>query len=60
MGDVVKEDDPIVDVMADKATVTIPSPDSGVVSSMSGEVGDTIAVVSALVGFTSPTTWMRR
>ena len=53
VGDAVKEDDPIVDVMTDKATVTIPSPVGGVVSSLSGEVGDMIAVGSALVEFDS-------
>ena len=49
VGDAVKEDEPIVDVMTDKAAVTIPSPVSGVVSSLNGGVGDTIAVGSALV-----------
>ena len=53
VGDTVKEDDPIVDVMTDKAAVTIPSPVSGVVSSLNGEVGDMIAVGSALVEFDS-------
>ena len=56
VGDIVKEDDPIVDVMTDKAAVTIPSPVSGVVSSLSGEVGDMIAVGSSLVEFDSDTT----
>ena len=56
VGDAVKEDDPIVDVMTDKAAVTIPSPVSGVVSSLSGEVGDMIAVGSALVEFDSDDT----
>ena len=49
VGDSVSEDDPIVDVMTDKATVTIPSPVSGVISSLSGDVGDMIAVGSSLV-----------
>jgi len=49
VGDSVSEDDPIVDVMTDKATVTIPSPVSGVVSSLSGGVGDMIAVGSTLL-----------
>ena len=44
IGDSVAEDAPIVDVMTDKATVTIPSPTSGVVKELSGEVGDMIAV----------------
>ena len=49
VGDSVSEDDPIVDVMTDKATVTIPSPVSGVISSLSGDVGDMIAVGSSLM-----------
>jgi len=53
VGDSVAEDDPIVDVMTDKATVTIPSPVSGVITSLSGEVGDMVAVGSTLVQFGS-------
>ena len=49
VGDSVSEDDPIVDVMTDKATVTIPSPVGGVISSLSGDVGDMIAVGSSLM-----------
>ena len=52
-GDAVSEDDPIVDVMTDKATVTIPSPVTGVVSALSGEVGEMVAVGSTLVEFDS-------
>ncbi len=52
-GDTVTEDDPIVDVMTDKATVTIPSPVTGVVTSLSGNVGDMVAVGSTLVEFDS-------
>ena len=52
-GAAVSEDDPIVDVMTDKATVTIPSPVTGVVSSLSGEVGEMVAVGSTLVEFDS-------
>ncbi|MEE3232463.1 MAG: dihydrolipoamide acetyltransferase family protein, partial [Candidatus Thermoplasmatota archaeon] len=52
-GDVVSEDDSIVDVMTDKATVTIPSPVTGVVNSLSGEVGEMVAVGSTLVEFDS-------
>ena len=52
-GDAVTEDDPIVDVMTDKATVTIPSPVTGVVTSLSGDVGDMVAVGSTLVEFDS-------
>jgi 2-oxoisovalerate dehydrogenase E2 component (dihydrolipoyl transacylase) len=49
VGDQVSEDDPIVDVMTDKATVTIPSPVDGVVSSLSGGVGDMIGVGTTLL-----------
>ena len=51
VGDSVSEDDPIVDVMTDKATVTIPSPTDGTVLSLNGEVGDMIAVGSVLIEF---------
>ena len=54
-GDAVTEDDPIVDVMTDKATVTIPSPITGVVRSLNGDVGEMVAVGSALVEFDSDT-----
>ena len=53
VGDSVAEDDPIVDVMTDKATVTIPSPVSGVITSLSGEVGGMVAVGATLVEFGS-------
>ena len=53
VGESVSEDDPIVDVMTDKATVTIPSPVNGVIASLSGEVGDMVAVGSTLVQFGS-------
>ena len=53
LGDSVAEDDPIVDVMTDKATVTIPSPVSGVITSLSGEVGGMVAVGATLVEFGS-------
>ena len=53
VGDSVSEDDPIVDVMTDKATVTIPSPVNGTIASLSGEVGDMVAVGSTLVQFGS-------
>ena len=51
VGDSVSEDDPIVDVMTDKATVTIPSPTDGTVLSLNGEVGDMIAVGAVLIEF---------
>ena len=53
VGDTVAEDDPIVDVMTDKATVTIPSPVSGTIHSLSGGVGDMIAVGSTLLEINS-------
>lgn len=53
VGDSIKEDDQIVDIMTDKATVTIPSPTDGIVTELSGEVGDMIAVGSALVTFST-------
>ena len=53
VGDAVAEDDSIVDVMTDKATVTIPSPTNGVVKELSGDVGDMIAVGTALIIFSN-------
>ena len=44
VGDVVKEDDPILSVMTDKATVEIPAPCDGTVTSMVGDAGDIIPV----------------
>lgn len=43
-GDMVEEDQDLVDVMTDKATVEIPAPVSGKVISIHGEPGDMIAV----------------
>lgn len=51
VGDSVSEDDPIVDVMTDKATVTIPSPTDGTVLALNGEVGDMVAVGAVLIEF---------
>lgn len=45
----VEEDQPLVDVMTDKATVTIPSAVGGRVVSTRGKVGETVAVGSELV-----------
>lgn len=44
VGDMVEEDQDLVDVMTDKATVEIPAPVSGRVVSIHGEPGDMIAV----------------
>ena len=41
--------------MTDKATVTIPSPTGGVVTSISGDAGDMVAVGSMLVEFETDT-----
>jgi 2-oxoisovalerate dehydrogenase E2 component (dihydrolipoyl transacylase) len=49
IGDQVKEDQPLVDVMTDKATVEITSPVSGKVVSRSGEAGDKASVGNELV-----------
>jgi 2-oxoisovalerate dehydrogenase E2 component (dihydrolipoyl transacylase) len=51
VGDSVSEDDPLLDMMTDKATVTIPSPFDGSVVALHGEVGDMVAVGSTLVEF---------
>ena len=44
LGDMIKEDDPLVEVETDKAAVTIPSPASGKVVHLGGQVGDTVMV----------------
>ncbi|HVY86099.1 MAG TPA: dihydrolipoamide acetyltransferase family protein [Caulobacterales bacterium] len=49
VGDVVKEDQPLVDVMTDKATVEMTSPVTGRVIKLNGDPGDMAAVGSALV-----------
>jgi 2-oxoisovalerate dehydrogenase E2 component (dihydrolipoyl transacylase) len=50
-GDKVKEDQPIVDVMTDKATVELTSPVVGTVSETTGHAGDKAAVGSILITF---------
>ena len=50
-GDVVAEDDVIVEVMTDKAAVEVPSPVSGRVVSTTGEPGDSVPVGAALIVF---------
>ena len=49
VGDRVEEDQHIVDVMTDKATIDIESPVSGVVTTLAGEVGDTVAIGGMLL-----------
>jgi len=50
-GDVVSEDDVIVEVMTEKAAVEVPSPVSGRVVSTTGQPGDMVPVGSALTVF---------
>src|SRR5262249_53163327 len=50
-GDVVAEDDVIVEVMTEKAAGEVPSPVSGRVVSTTGEAGDMVPVGSALIVF---------
>ncbi len=49
VGDRVEEDQHLVDVMTDKATIDIESPVDGTVIEVAGEVGDTIAIGSMLL-----------
>ncbi|MGP7796525.1 dihydrolipoamide acetyltransferase family protein [Sphingomonas sp. CLY1604] len=49
LGDRVEEDQNIADMMTDKATVEMESPVSGTVVELAGEVGDQVAIGSALV-----------
>ncbi|RPJ51014.1 MAG: 2-oxo acid dehydrogenase subunit E2, partial [Methanobacteriota archaeon] len=48
-GDSVREDQPLVEVMTDKATVEIPSPVAGKVAKRHGQEGGTIPVGAVLV-----------
>jgi pyruvate dehydrogenase E2 component (dihydrolipoamide acetyltransferase) len=48
-GDVVGEDEPVAEVMTDKATVTITSPKAGKIVELGGGEGEIIAVHSTLV-----------
>jgi pyruvate dehydrogenase E2 component (dihydrolipoamide acetyltransferase) len=50
-GDVVKEDAPMVEVMTDKATVTITAPRAGTILETHGKVGEVVAVHGVLVVF---------
>ncbi len=50
-GDVVKEDQPMVEVMTDKATVTITSPRAGTILETTGKVGEIVRVHHVLVVF---------
>ncbi|MFA6966872.1 dihydrolipoamide acetyltransferase family protein [Bosea sp. (in: a-proteobacteria)] len=49
VGDIVREDDLLAAVMTDKATVEIPAPTDGEVLWIGAEIGDTVAIGSAIV-----------
>ena len=49
VGDSVKEDQTLCDVMTDKAAVEVPSPATGRVTELGGEVGQVMAVGSVLI-----------
>ena len=49
VGDMITEDQPLADMMTDKATVEMESPVSGIVTKVAGEAGDVIAIGSMLV-----------
>ena len=49
VGDMVEEDAQLADMMTDKATVEMESPVAGRIIEVAGEVGDTVAIGSALV-----------
>ena len=49
VGDVVKDDQPLVDMLTDKAAVEIPSPVSGVVKELRGAAGDKVSVGAVLL-----------
>jgi pyruvate dehydrogenase E2 component (dihydrolipoamide acetyltransferase) len=51
VGQTIKEDDPMVEVMTDKATVTIAAPRSGRIVELRGAVGEVVQVHSVLVVF---------
>ncbi|MEQ8765189.1 MAG: 2-oxoglutarate dehydrogenase, E2 component, dihydrolipoamide succinyltransferase [Planctomycetota bacterium] len=48
-GDSVKEDQPLLEVMTDKATVEIPSPTSGTIEELKVDAGQTVPVGGVLV-----------
>ena len=50
-GDTVKEDEPLVELMTDKATVSIPSSVNGKVVSTTGKPGDMVPVGAELIVF---------
>ena len=51
VGDAIEADQPLVDVMTDKATIEITAPVTGTLVSIAGEAGDVIAVGAELAVF---------
>jgi len=51
IGDQIEEDQPLADLMTDKATVEMAAPVSGTLVERAGEVGDVIAIGSTLATF---------
>ncbi len=51
IGDMIAEDDPLCDMMTDKATVEMTAPVAGKIVEVAGEVGDQIAIGSVLAVF---------
>src|SRR5215467_11692787 len=49
VGDAVKDDQPLVEVMTDKASVEIPSPRTGTIAAIHAEAGSTVPVGSVIV-----------
>lgn len=49
VGETIQEDQPLVDMLTDKAAVEIPSPVAGVVKELRGQAGDKIAVGAVLL-----------
>ncbi len=49
VGDRISEDQPLADMMTDKATVEMESPVAGIVTKVAGEAGDVIAIGSMLL-----------
>ncbi len=49
VGDLVREDEPLADIMTDKATVEIPSPAEGRVVWLGAEPGDTLPIGTVIV-----------
>ncbi len=48
-GDVVKEDQPLVEVLTDKAAMEIPSPKAGKIAKLHAKAGDKVKVGALLI-----------